>query len=450
MKRPFPPVALALVAAGLVLATPAASRDLFVNNLAGYTITAPILDAPNCEGPAFADVNLRSFEKALCLFHRPARSPEVTQQVVTLMEQAQTEGLPPVHQQLSALVTGLAECTEAERHLDLYRASGNQDLLERTYFCRDRRLAQAELNAIRWNHALFDYADGLAPARALDARLTEMGSCQAGALSPDFDAECGLITTMSETEIGAFVDAAAGAVITSYFSGIESPITAMFSRKVGRAEGLVESAAAGIADIKAGADAVNREYDALNTVYVAARDGKMGPIYDAYREAILRATAILDEFDRWKGGLFITTENINLMPKITERARELDGELTRVSDLAFEVKAAALLADIQRIINAEAEDRKTIAALCRVYYCELTSRRAMAGMIRACRRPALAANSICIGLDGAIVNGTLTVDFGGPQSVAIKDLCQAAGLDPAMTEVNMDSATAALCLSQMP
>lgn len=344
----------------------------------------------------------------------------------------------------------MAQCSQAQRHLDAYRASANQNLLERTYFCRDRRLAQAELNGIRWNHALFDYADGLAPDRALDARLTEMGSCQAGALSADFDAECGLITNMADTEIDAFVDAAAGAVITSYFSGVESPITAMFSRKVQRAEGLVASAGAGIADIKAKADAVNQEYDALNAVYVAARDGKMGPIYDAYRAAILRATAILDEFDRWKGGLFITTENINLMPKITERATELDGELTRVTDLAFEATAAALGADIRRIINAEEEDRKTVAALCRIYYCELTSRRAMAGVIRACRRPALAANPICIGQDGAITSGMLTVDFDGSHAVSIKDLCQSAGLDPAMTEVNMDSATSALCLAEIP
>ena len=434
---------------GLLLGNGAAARDLFVNNLAGYTIESRVLDAPNCDGPAFSDVTLQSFEKALCVFHLPSRSPADSEKVITLMQQAQTEGLPPVHQQLSALINGLAECSQAQRHLDAYRASANQSLLERTYFCRDRRLSQADLNGIRWNHALFDYAEGLAPGRTLDARLIEMSSCQAGALSADFDAECGLITNMSQTEIDAFVDAAAGEVITSYFSGVESPITAMFSRKLSRAEGLVEGATAGIADIKLKADTVNKEYDTLNSAYVSARDGKMGPIYDAYRLAILGATAILDEFDRWKGGLFVTTENINLMPKIVERTVELDGELTRVNDLAFAAKATALLADIQRIINSEAEDRKTVASLCRVYYCELTNRRAMAGVIRACRRPALAGNPLCIGQNGAINGGTLTVDFQGQHSVAIKDLCLSAGLDPMMTEVNMDPATSATCLSQL-
>ncbi|RAZ92841.1 hypothetical protein DPM33_02945 [Mesorhizobium hawassense] len=425
------------------------ARDIFVNNMAGYTIDSRVLDAPNCDGTAFSDVTLQSFERALCIFHRPARSPDDSQTVINLMQQAQTQGLPPVHQQLSALITGLAQCSEAQRHLDAYRASANKNLLERTYFCHDRRLAQAELNGIHWNHALFDYADGLPVSRSLDARLTEMGACQAGPLNSSFDAECGLLTNLSETEINAFVDGAADDVIKSFFASVESPITAMFSRKVKRAEGLVENATAGIADIKSQADTVNQEYDALNSVYVAARDSKMGPIYDAYRSAILRATSILDEFDRWKGGLFITVENVNLMPKITERSGEIDGELKRVTDLGFQAKASVLVADIRNVIDADAEDKAAVASLCRIYYCELTNRRAMAGVIRACRRPALANNPLCVGQNGQINSGILTVDFQGQHSVSVDALCQSAGLDPQMTHINMDATTSAACLSNM-
>jgi hypothetical protein len=441
-----------LFLAGLALAVwmqTALGRDLFVDNLSGYTIEGRVLDAPNCSGSAIPEGTLKTFEEGLCVFHRPARSPQDSDKAISLMREAQTKGLPPVHQQLAALISGLAYCSGATRHLDAYRATGNQNLLERTYFCRDRRLAQADLNAIHWNHALFDYADGLGPARNLNARLSEISSCQVGALSPDFDAECGLISNLSENEINTFADDAAGAVIQSYFSGVESPVTAMFSRKLKRAEGLVGSARAGINEIKANADAVNQEYATLDQVYETARDSKMGPIYDAYRIAILRATSILDEFDRWKGGLFITSENINLLPKITERAGELAGEKTRVDGLAFETKAKALVDDIRRIINADAENRATIAALCRIYYCELTNRRSMASVIRACRRPALANNPLCVGQDGQILNGTLTVDFGGPHSVAVKGLCQAAGLDPLMTEVNMDAVRAAACQREL-
>ena len=159
-------------------AVPVAARDLFVNNLSGYTVEAEILDAPNCEGPVFDDVTLEAFEKGLCVFHHPARSPEDTARAVSLFDQAQIRGLPPVHQQFAALLTGLAQCSEAERHLNTYRVSDNQDLLSRTFFCRDRRLAQAELNSIRWNHALFDYAESLPPQMSIDARLTEMSACQ--------------------------------------------------------------------------------------------------------------------------------------------------------------------------------------------------------------------------------------------------------------------------------
>ncbi|ANN60623.1 hypothetical protein A9174_30585 [Mesorhizobium loti NZP2037] len=439
-----------IAAFGLALsATGAAARDLFVDNLAGYTIESRVLDAPNCEGPAIPDGMLKTFEQGLCVFHRPARSPADSQRAANLMREAQTRGLPPVHQQLAGLISGLANCAEATRHLDAYRASGNQSRMEQTLFCRDRRHSQADLNAIEWNHALFEYADGLASNRTLDQRLAEMSVCQAGPLSADFDAQCGLISNLSDTEIDAFADGAAGKVIESYFASVESPITAMFSRKLKRAEGLVQSSRAGIDDIKAGADTVNKEYAALNQVYEAARDTKMGPIYNAYREAILRATSILDEFDRWKGGLFITSENINLMPKITERSGEIAGEKTRVDGLAFEAKASALVGDIKRIINADAENRAAVAAFCRIYFCELTNRRAMADVIRTCRRPALANNPLCVGQNGQITNGTLTVDFQGPHSITVKALCQSAGLDPLMTEVNMDPARAASCLSEL-
>ena len=441
---------LLLLAALVLVAVPAVARDLFVDNLAGYTIESRVLDAPNCSGPAFNDTRLESFERALCIFHRPARSPAETDEAIELMVQAQTRGLPPVHQQLASLITGLAHCDGAQRHLDAFRDSGNSNELERTYFCRDRRAAQAELNAIRWNHALFEFADGLPPQRSLDARLTEMSACHAGVLDHSFDAECGLLSNLTETEINAFVDEAVSETITRYFSGVESPITAMFSRKVARAEGLLESSEGGIAGLEQQAAVVNGEFDALNRVYEAARDTKMGPIYEGYRSAILRATSILDEFDRWKGGLFITSENVNLLPKIAERSVELQEELTRTEELAFSAKAQALAADIRRIVNSEEENRATVAALCRIYFCELTNRRAMTGVIRACRRPALVDNPLCIGSDSQIIDGTLTVDFDGAHSVDVVDLCRGAGVDAAFTVVDMAPATAATCLAGLP
>ena len=50
-----------ILAALVACAGPAVARDLFVDNLAGYTIRPAILNAPNCDGPAFADITLDSF-----------------------------------------------------------------------------------------------------------------------------------------------------------------------------------------------------------------------------------------------------------------------------------------------------------------------------------------------------------------------------------------------------
>lgn len=222
----------------VVVTLPASARATYVDNLSGYTVEAEILDAPNCAGPVFDDVTLKEFEQGLCIFHRPARSPDDTKEVIDLLDKAQIRGLPPVHQTFATLLTGLAHCSEAERHRDAFQASDKKDGLERTFFCRDRRLAIAELGAIRWNHALFEYTDGMDAARTLDARLTEMSACYAGVLAPSFDAECSLISNISETEINKYVNEAVDKVIKKYFGGAENPITAMFLRKSKRAEGV--------------------------------------------------------------------------------------------------------------------------------------------------------------------------------------------------------------------
>ena len=445
-----PAVAILATIVAPLIAMPAGARDLFVDDLRGYTIEADILDAPNCDGPAFDDVTLREFEQALCVFHRPARSADDTERTIDLLDRAQTRGMPPVSQSLAGLLTGLAHCDHAERHLDAFRASGEQDRMARTLFCRERRFASAELGAVRWDHALFEYAEGLGAGRTLDARLTEMSACYAGVLDASFDAECGLISNISETEINAFVDEAVDEVIVKYFAGVESPITAMFARKLQRAEGLKDSAAAAIADLRSAAEAVNAAYDTLNAAYEGARDDKMAPIYDAYRDAILRATAILDEFDRWKGGLFITSENVNLMPQIAERATEIGEELARAEGLAFRETAEQLVASVRQVVNSDTENRATVAALCRIYFCELANRRSIATTIRACRRPSLSDNPLCIGQDGMIKSGVLAVDFDGPRSVDVVDLCRSAGVDPAFAVLNMGPTTAATCLAHLP
>lgn len=433
-----------------LLPLPAAAQSFGNDSLSGYTIAADILDAPNCDGDAF-EQSYADFERALCLFHRPARSPADTREALDRLAVAQRGGLPPVRQQLAALISGIGHCAEAGRHLDAYRASGNDDGLERLMFCRARRLSQAEFAGIRWNLALFDYAEGLPPGRTLADRITEMGQCQAGVLNAALDAECGLITNLSDAEIAAFADDAVDEVVEVYFSGAESPITAMFARKLARAQGLLESAGASIDQLAEGAARVSAEFAAMNGAYEAARDSKIAPIYDAYRESILRAASILDEFERWKGGLFIDEENVNLLPKIVERSADLTGEMQRVEELAFEAKASDLLTDLRAVLNGTEQVRATTAELCRIYYCEIAALRALPDLIRTCRRPSMAAHPLCVEQDGSPRNGTLTVAFEGAEhGIGVAELCVGAGVATEFTRIGLAPAQAALCQSRIP
>lgn len=444
------PLALCLIA----VATNAAARDMNRNNIEDYTIEADILDAPNCTGDApgqpFENPLKREFEKGLCLYHKADRSADDLGRSLDLLTQAQRQGLPMVQQQLAGFVSGLGHCAEAQGHLATYRASDQTDLLARTRFCKARRMALADLNALRWDFALFDYADGLTAPRTLETRLGEMASCHAGALAPSFDAECGLITAVSDAELTVFVDEAVDGVVETYFSGVESPVTAMFQRKAERAEGVLDKAEGAIDDLSQGAAAVNGEHDAYLAAYEAARDAKMTPIYRDYTQAILRATAILDEYTRWKEGLFYTSENVNLLPKIIERGEELTEELTRVATDAYAERAETLVGDVRAVLQSETENRKLIAQLCRVQFCELTARRRLPGVIRVCRQPEMANNPLCVTQAGVMRSGVMEVDFGGGRQVNVVDLCSAAGVDPLFLTVGLAPDRAQACLEQMP
>ena len=265
----------------------------------------------DCLRREFDDPRIAEFEQGVCLFHKQGRSEKETATALDALRQAQVKGLPPVHQNFAALLSGLMNCHGAQESLERYKASNNKNEMERIKFCRNRRLSAADLGEVRWDRADFEYEASPRPDFSLNARLAEMGTCYVDVLDPAFDAQCELISNISDAEITRFVDEAVDKIITKYFAGAESPITAMFARKIARSEGLRESASAAIGQLRNSATEVNSKYEAFNTAYLDARDRKIAKAYDDYRNAILRANTILDEFNRWKDGLFITAQNEN-------------------------------------------------------------------------------------------------------------------------------------------
>lgn len=441
---------LKMLAAACVILGAATAQAGVANKLEAYTLDPARALRADCKASGFSDQRIAEFEEGVCLFHKASRSPDETQRAIDSFRQAQTKGLPPAHQNFAALLTGIMNCQGAQSQLATFKASGNKDRLAQTRFCRDRRVSAADLGSMRWDQAYFEYAPASQPNFSLDARLIEMSACHASVLAASYDAECGLISNITENEINSFVDEAAGQVIETYFSGVESPITAMFARKIERAKGLKESAAASIGALKANADEVNAQHDALQAAYVAERDGKISRAYANYRDAVLGANTILDEFNRWKGGLFITVEGVNLLPKLKERVVEINEELARVQRLGFHAKSGALVTDVRKTIDAKAETVKLTAQLCRVYFCELANRRSMDQTIRSCRRPALANNPLCITQAQTMRSGALTVDFEGQKSTDVTALCAAAGVETPSLAIGIGPQQSAACLAAMP
>ncbi len=441
----------AVVTVGQIAAFPAVAQgaDLIHNKLEPYTVTESLVSPDACADDQFDSVTRKEFDKAVCLFHN-RETAERNLGAIDLMQQAQRKGLPPVHQNFSALLSGLLHCRQANRHLEEYRQSENQSLLARAQFCRERRMSMSSFSDVDWEYAYFDYEPSARAGFSLDARLDEMSACYGGALDPAFNAECGLIANISNREIEAFVDEATEAVIEKFFTGAESPITAMFVRKVNRAEGLKTSAATGIENLEQQAGPVNAKYDKFQSVYTEAKEGKIEPIYASYRTAVLKANSIMDEFNRWKDGLFITSENVNLLPKIRERKVEIDEELERIQADQFQPRAEALTTDISRLFDADNANRDAVVQLCRIYYCEMANRRALGGLIQVCRRPGMQGNPLCIEPDQSLRRGTLEVDFNGPLTVDVAQFCADSGLETEHAAVGLGPQASNACLQSMP
>lgn len=425
------------------------AADLIHNKLEAYTVELASVTPAQCVAEQFDPGMQNEFDRGVCLFHNPLDHSR-DELAIDNLQQAQLKGLPPVLQNFASLTTGLLHCRQAGRHLETFTASGNQSLLARDQFCRSRRQASASLGDVNWQYAYFDYEPASREGFSLDDRLDEMASCYAGVLDASFDAQCGLISTISDQEIDTFVAEATATVMSRYFEGVESPVSAMFARKVARAEGLTQSAQQGIAELKRQAEAVNNRHEAFDSVYQAAREEKLETIHSSYRTAVLKANSILDEFNRWKGGLFITAQNVNLLPKIQERKSEIDQELARVEGEQFVNKATELLSDIELLLQGDEANQRAVVQLCRIYYCEFANRRAMGELIQVCRRPSMQGNPLCVNADQSPRDGILQGHFSGPVEVPLQQFCQDSGMEPEFTATGLGPQASHACLALLP
>ena len=427
----------------------ASSKDRVANKLEPYTVLLKNITPSECQENQFKDLTIQKFEQSVCIFHN-SEEEQRNEPAIDLLQQAQLKGLPPVHQNFAALMGGLLHCRQANIYLQRYKESENKSHLPHDRFCRARSMSLASFSDVDWQYSYFDYEQTSRAGFNLNARLEEMSSCYGGVLDPAYNAECGLISNISEQEVETLVEKAVAEVIEKYFEGAESPITAMFVRKSSRAEGLLKSAEDSIEDLENKATLVNKKYQAFQRVYDEAKEEKIERIYADYRTSVLKANSIMDEFDRWKGGLFITSEHVNLLPKISERKTQIQEELERITKDQFQFKAESLASDIENIIDGERRNKEVVDQLCRIYFCEFLNKRVLEKTMRICRQPRMQNNPLCVGPDENLRPGILKIDFNGTHEMKIAQMCTEAGLEPQYAKVGLGRKDSNLCLQSLP
>ncbi|MBF0365445.1 MAG: hypothetical protein HQK50_07725 [Oligoflexia bacterium] len=451
-------ILLLLIALSFAFDT-AKATDFTYGGLETYTVMLEKVRPSVCALEQFPKGREQKFHRAVCIFHNnyQGRDERINEAAINLLQENQKAGLPPVKQNFAALLEGLLHCRQAGLFFQKYKTSGLKSLIDKARFCRERRMAIASFSDVNWEHAYFDYealTSEHIPAFTLKDRINEMSSCYAtkGVLDPSLNSECGIITNMSDTEIENVVKKATDEVIKKYFIGAESPVSAMFARKVDRAKGLISSANKRITEIASKAAPLNEQYKALYKTYVTARDSRLDKIVADYKMSVLLSQSILDEYDRWKGGLFIMSDgvnNVDLFPKIKERSNiELFGELNRITTGSIIPKMQQLLSDIKIVANSDSAYKKQVNTICKIYFCELLNKKNLPQIVRLCRKPSMNNNPLCIAMDGnSWRSGVVVANFNGStQQKTVLEICQSAGLPAAYAKIGISKEESTVCL----
>ena len=466
--------------------------DIGVAGSAALFVIPTIVTAPGCvattggsqTSAAGASGALRA---GVCRFHeaerstagsagRPARK-DLWRSAIDDLNRAQTQGLTGNEHAFAALIEGLTHCRRAQEVLaetpngfDPAQASAAQYDM----FCSSRRQALAAFSDIDWGLLNARYESvGL----TVDQHLGAMEACYSGPLSSGFDSACGLVTELPLETINSIVEQETEAALYQAFDSAGAPVDALIGKKIERTRAVVDDVyremtgctrseienppsdhacqnAPLAGSLEASATIVTSQHIKMRSA-IQSIEPTVEEIVQSYRQAILSGYAVLDEYNRWKDGLY----DQNLKTTLTQRLKDLkdaSGDFRAkdaTTNRSAASDAAALAPAVTRMAKSGATRIQAMKGLCQIVFCEFYEwNRLDEDTVPSCTEANMATNPLCVDQNYVPKNGgKLSVTI-GTRTVTQKvtDLCTAVGLPASFATVGISNPTACFANYHLP
>ncbi len=431
----------------------AQAADVSLNRLVDLNIPSALY-GQGCENLASQEGNDKSLVKlqnALCTIHsnppvagdRPEQRKRMQAAAVQLAG-AQTSGLTSKAQNFAVFLEGIANCRVASN-------SARRTLRDAT-FCPTRVAALTSFQNVNWSSFAVNYrnSDGSENPDAWNKLVSEMASCYENVLAVEYDASCGVSAETPNLE--QTITGRVSAVFQELFESSKSPVDAIIKRKIDSSSDILKRARKSLwgdesfvsrptGDVRAETLLAKASFVAGQTTVLDRAIDDSSKAIDAlkadYRDAILAADQIQQEYNRLKDGIYVEAPDKRWADLLAENQEILKSTVqsTKKSQAA-EPSAWDQLANLPDQLNtllAYADDRKgSIRSLCQIYFCELMSGQNLStngDTSIACRDTRLKDNPLCASAQTAVTSLVMKMpqQDGSTSPVKVADLCREAG-----------------------
>ena len=317
----------------------------------------------------------------------------------------QTKGLPSSVQALSTMMNGSLHCALSNHHLEVMNnlpQNTNGDKVGSVEFCSHRKAAIEEYGSILWKdlHIKFD-TDVALKGYTLQSFVENFSQCYETALNSKYDKLCGITKDLTdeipELTRQVYEGTSETQGLGEIFFGVSGPIFAMFERKQGTAQKTIDNLSGKIdilsqkskslcikKDIPGGnpcaeSSQVGALYGSVNTHVWSVMDDVM----KNYQESYAVASAVLERWNAWKGGLFIDPKTgENLLPKIQDAikaANEVENAVKGENGILSTLESVDNL--LTQLEQDSQQDRKIAKQLCQAFYCKAAVKLPLEGSV---------------------------------------------------------------------
>lgn len=457
-----------LVVGGMLRAAPVAAESCAVADC-DFQVERTLIRENLWQGPCgqaliarldrkyHGDVGVRAplhFVRGVCLFERISRGMEALDKpdeggtkpvtrAIDELQKAQSTAMLPAQRSAAALFEGLMHCKQLDVIAESQRGSTRDARREER--CVHRSMAKASFTRVDLAGLDIRYVEPASRAR-FDQSIEAMVGCQATHLHDGAASACGALITPSRRQLEEVGGRAANEVLPRYFGAVPDqpdgkqlvpPVSALLSRKVDEAKRAGDGSREAYAKLRARNDQLIKNYGTLQERLCEDKPScptaLVGQLRERYGDALVQADKYAKLIERFKGGLFLDENKVDVRAQLAKNESAAQAEIAR---LAPKLSALSALGTELARLAVDPSGSAAVLRGCKHLFCDIRAG-APIRLDNACssvdpsisRDPLARWNPLC----GKDVEAQA---IPGRMGATTASICREVGFDPVMSACN--------------